>query len=118
MKSEISKESIKEFLDGKNPMEHVVNIECGYQDSEVALIIRDGDRRIMIKDDFKPFCWVKYSACIRMYKGDKQKLKWALNKTGIRIKSLRVNDDEGKGVERLENGFRYLFYATKKMTYK
>ena len=117
MKSEISKESIKEFLDGKNPMEHVVNIECGYQDSEVSLIVRDGDKRILMTDDFKPFCWVKYNACIRMYKGDKQKLKWALNKTGIRIKALRVTDDKGKGVERLENGFRYLFYSTKKMSY-
>lgn len=117
MKKEITKEDIKTFLEGTNPLQHLTNIECGYNDNMVSLIIRNGDKKYLKKDDFKPFCWVKYSACIRMYKGDRNRLKWALNKSGIKIKALEVKDENGKGVERLEKGFKYLFYADKKMTF-
>ena len=94
MEKEVTKERIEAFLNGYNPMEHITNIECGYNDDKVSIIFdgKDGHRKIK-QDDFKPFCWVKRSACIRMYNGDRSKLKWALNKAGIRIKELRSKDE-------------------------
>lgn len=114
----INHERIEQFFNGYNPMERITNIECDYNDDQVSIIFDDenGNRKIKLVD-FKPFCWVKFSACIRMYNGDRNRLKWALNKSGIRIKALKSKDDKGFESERLKNGFKYLFYATKKMSY-
>lgn len=118
MEKEVTKERIEAFLNGYNPMEHITNIECGYNDDKVSIIFdgKDGHRKIK-QDDFKPFCWVKRSACIRMYNGDRSKLKWALNKAGIRIKELRSKDENGNEADRLKNGYKFLFYSTVKTSY-
>lgn len=118
MEKEVTKERIEAFLNGYNPMEHITNIECGYNDDKVSIIFdgKDGHRKIK-QDDFKPFCWVKRSACIRMYNGDRSKLKWALNKAGIRIKELRSKDENGNEADRLKNGYKFLFYSTVRMSY-
>jgi DNA polymerase I len=117
MSREISKEEIYGFLNGKNPMEHVTCIECGYQDDKVSLIIRNEDKRLLKQDDFFPFCWVKRSACVRMYHGDREKLKYSLLKSGIKIKKLITKDENEKEEKRLINGFEFLFYADRKMSY-
>lgn len=65
------KNNIKEinsFLNGRDPMQRIVNIECGYDDDTVFIIYKteDGQKRIK-KDDFKPFVWAKNSVAVRMF---------------------------------------------------
>ena len=119
MEKEVTKERIEAFLNGYNPMEHITNIECGYDDEEVSIIFdgEDGRRKIKL-DDFKPFCWVKRSACVRMYNGDRSKLKWALNKSGIKIKELNSKDENGYEHERLKDGYKFLFYMQVPKTHR
>lgn len=118
MMKEINSEVVNDFLIGSDPMERIVNIECGYMDDHVNIIfINDkGEKRIR-KDDFKPFVWVKNSAAIRMYGGDRDLLKRKLKEYGISIKALTTKTETSKEADRLENGYKYLFYANRPMTY-
>lgn len=112
-------EKVNSFLEGYNPMERVVNIECDYED-DVAYVIynrEDGQKRVR-KMDFKPFVWVKNSACVRMFDGDRKELKKKMKEFGISVKALKISMDENKTAHpRLENGYKYMFYATKKMSW-
>ena len=115
----ITSDVINQFLMGHDPMEHIISIECTYMDDTVYIIYRakDGSKRVKL-DDFKPFIWAKNSACIRMFDGKRGTLKRKLNSYGIGVKALIVSNDETKEVpERLANGYKYLFYAKRKMSY-
>jgi DNA polymerase elongation subunit (family B) len=118
MIKEINTDVVNKFLIGSDPMEKIVNIECGYMDEQVNIIYVNskGEKRIR-KDDFKPFVWVKNSACIRMYDGDRSLLKKKLREFGIAIKLLQTKIGDNLESDRLGNGYKYLFYATKPMTY-
>jgi len=61
-------EEINSFLNGRDPMQRIVNIECGYDDDTVSIIYKteDGQKRIK-KDEFKPFVWAKNSVAVRMF---------------------------------------------------
>ena len=114
---EITNEVVNTFLNGHDPMEHIITIECSFDEDQVNIIYVDskGIKRIK-KDDFKPFIWVKHSAAIRLYDGNKAALRQALRKYGIAIKKLTTSRDEEEPNERLENGYKYLFYATRRMS--
>lgn len=111
-------EKVNKFLEGNNPMQRVINIECGYDDDKVAIIYKRDDGMKMIHyDDFKPFVWVKESACIKMFGGDRKELKKALSSFNIGIKKLNFENPKGETNERLQNGYNFLFYAKKKMSF-
>lgn len=112
-------ERIHAFLQGRDPMEHIVSIECGYQDERVSLIYvnNKGEKRVKL-DDFKPFVWAKNSVAVRMFDGDKNELKRKMREYGINCIGLTTKDEKGKTSERLEQGYRLMFYATKKMNYQ
>lgn len=116
---EITTEVVNTFLNGHDPMEHIIDIECAFDEDQVSIIYVDkkGIKRIK-KDDFKPFAWVKHSAAIRLFDGNKTKLRSALRKYGIAVKALITSKDGEEPNERLENGYKYLFYATRKMSNK
>ena len=116
---EITSEAVSAFLEGRDPMERIISIECGYDENQVSIIYVDekGVKRIK-KDDFKPFAWVKHSAAIRLFDGDKAKLRSAMRKYGIAVKALTTSKKGEKPNERLENGYKYLFYATRRMPNK
>lgn len=116
---EITTEVVNTFLNGHDPMEHIIDIECAFDEDQVSIIYVDknGVKRIK-KDDFKPFAWVKHSAAIRLFDGNKAKLRSALRKYGIAVKALITAKEGEKPNERLENGYKYLFYATRKMPNK
>ena len=69
----IATERVNEFLSGHDPMERIITIECGYDEEDVSIIYVDskGIKRIR-KDAFKPFIWVKNSAAVRMFNGDRK----------------------------------------------
>ena len=119
MANAISSEAINKFLNGHDPMERIISIECNYVEDKVSIIYvnEEGDKRVK-KDDFKPFAWAKNSACVRMFNGDRKELVKRMRERGIGVKGLITKKEGFQGHERLENGYKYLFYATRRMTYK
>ena len=112
-------EEISKFLNGKDPMERIVNIECGYGDEKVSVIYVNKDGKKMIKmDDLKPFVWAKNSVAVRMFGGDREELKKRMAEYGISVKALKTNNGLEKSDERLENGYKYMFYAKRPMSFQ
>ena len=114
----ISTERVNQFLNGHDPMERIITIECGYDEDEVSIIYVDskGIKRIR-KDAFKPFIWVKNSAATRLFNGDRKQIKSKMRQYGISVKQL-ITTMTGESVsDRLESGYKYLFYAKDKMSY-
>jgi DNA polymerase, archaea type len=120
MKQEISQEVVNTFLQGKDPMERIITIECDYQEDKVSIIYVDenGEKRIR-KDDFHPFVWIKISAAQRLFNGDRKKIMSKLREYNIGIRTLVVGNDQPieKANPRIENGYRFIFYAKTKMSF-
>ena len=114
---QITTEVVNTFLTGHDPMERIISIECSFDEDQVNIIYVDdkGVKRIK-KDDFKPFVWVKHSAAIRLFDGNRATLRKALREYGIAIKRLVTANEDGTEHERLESGYKYLFYATRRMS--
>ena len=115
---EITTEMVNTFLSGHDPMEHIVTIECDYMDDRVNIVYinEDGEKRVK-RDDFKPFAWVKNSACIRMFNGDRGTLRRKMREYGINVKALTTKTDDSLDSDRLQNGYKYLFYSLRRMPY-
>lgn len=117
--SKVSKEEVEAFLHGSNPMEHIVKIECGYDDTKAKVYYRDenGKKQCQL-DEFYPFCWAKQDASRRLYNGNRDVLKGEMSRYGITCKGLRTTKDDGTEPERMKNGYRILWYAIRPMTYQ
>ena len=116
----ITHEMVDTFLNGRDPMERIVSIESDYNDSFVSIIyVNEQGKKMVRKEPFFPFVWVKNSACQRMFGGDRRMISSKLREYGIGVKLLRTSsEDSNKEVsERIENGYKYLFKATKKMSF-
>lgn len=115
---QITEEQINRFFAGHDPMKRIVAIECDYQDSKASIIFVDdnGNKRVR-KEDFKPFVWAKNSACIRMFGGDRDKIKRKLQEYGIGVKALITHFDGQQIHERIDKGYKYMFFAKKAMPY-
>lgn len=115
---EVSKEQIERFLNGSNPQERIIKIEGNYNESKVHIIYHDENGKMKLQhDDFYPFVWCKLSVCLRLYGGDRDKLKQQMGIYGIRVKELRTADTNGNVSERMKNGFRFMFYSIIPMSY-
>jgi DNA polymerase elongation subunit (family B) len=115
----ISTEVVNTFLSGHDPMEHIITIECDYMEDKVSIVYvnDEGQKRVKL-DDFKPFIWCKNSAAIRLFDGDRKKIMQAMKNYGIACKKLKTKEEGQHEVsDRLENGYKYMFYATKRMSY-
>lgn len=114
----VTTEEITAFLNGRDPLERIISIECSYDTDSVSVIYVDdkGTKRVKI-EPFKPFVWVKRSAAVKMFDGDRRLLKRKMMSYGINVKAL-ISNLGGPDEERLENGYKFLFYATKKMSFK
>lgn len=109
---------IEQFLCGRDEMKYITNIECSYKDDTVKIIYNKDGKKLIKSDDFKPFVWAKYSVCIRMFDGNRNTLKQYMSKYNIGVKSLKFKkDDSDTAIDRLENGYRFMFYAKEKMSY-
>lgn len=63
---------------------------------------------------------MKGSATSKLFNGDRKKISSAMRKYSIACKKLKTsinNTDASKENPRLSNGYKYMFYATKPMTY-
>lgn len=112
-------EIISNFLNGRDPLEHIVSIECGYDDDQVSIIYVNskGQKRVKL-DGFRPFVWVKSSVAVRMFDGDRSELKKQMLKYGIGIRALANAQKDGGVAPRLEGGYKCMFYAKKNMSYQ
>ena len=116
---QITTEAVNSFLNGHDPMERIITIECDYQEDMVNIIYvnEKGEKRVK-RDDLKPFVWCKNSAAIRLFNGDRKKLISKMRSYGISVKQLITEDENGNENERLQSGYKYMFYAIRKMSYQ
>lgn len=109
---------INGFLNGRDPMERIISIECDYNDEQVSIIYVNSNNEKRVKlDDFKPFVWAKNSIAVRMFDGDRNELKKKMIEYGIGVKALITKTSSNES-ERLESGYKYIFYAKRKMSYQ
>ena len=119
---EITSEVVNTFLEGHDPMERIITIECEFDDDYAYIVfINDkGEKRIR-KEDFMPFVWAKRSIAQKMFDGDRKELKLQMRKYGISVKALQYKQDGERDEdvpERLLNGYTLLFYAQRKMSFQ
>ena len=114
----VTDEQISKFFEGSDPMEHIVNIELPYNSAEAEIVYYDQNgQKCIMKEGFKPFCWAKNSACIRMFQGRRAVLQSKMREYGIGVKALYTCTQSNPiPHEKLYNGYKYLFYAKKKMS--
>lgn len=115
----ITPEDVERFLNGHDPMERIISIECEYDDNTASIIYvnQNGEKRIK-RENFYPFVWVKNSACQRMFGGNRTLFIRKLRQYGIKIKALTTQGDNGTISTRIDEGYKFLFYAYRKMSYK
>ena len=119
VKKEITPEVIASFLDGNDPQERIVDLEYSYNDDFISVYYRDeNDVKQVSQEPFYPFVWAKLSACLKLFNGDKEKTKQELIRYGIWSKALDITDTEGNVVPEMRDGYNYMFYAVKPMSYK
>lgn len=114
-----NRERINNFLQGHNPMERIISMECDYQSDKVSIIYvnPNGEKRIAL-EPFKPFLWANHSVAVKMFNGDRKKIATELKKRGIACKALQIKNEQHPNPNvRLEYGYRYMFYATRPMSY-
>lgn len=118
MHEPITTEDINKFFEGSDPMTHIIAIELPYNssDAEIVYVDDNGIKRIK-KEPFKPFAWAKNSACVRMFSGDRRILLSKMREYGIKVKALYTCREDNTEVHpKLDSGYKYLFYATRKMS--
>jgi len=123
-RQEITMEAVKTFMEGHDPEERIVDIVANYRDSFVKVYYRDeDDNKCVSERPFYPFVWAKKEVCVKMKKfimdnnicgGSMAKM---LGKYGIFVKELSTKNNDGDVVESMENGYTFLFYATRAMSY-
>ena len=118
MHDPITTEDINKFFEGSDPMKRIVAIELGYDNAEAEIVyVNDEGQKRIKKEPFKPFVWAKNSDCIRMFGGQRRTLRAKMREYGIKVKPLYTcREDNPYPNEKLANGYKYLFYATHKMS--
>ena len=119
MENKVTKEQIDQFLNGTDPMEHIIKVEGSYDDDKITIIFRNDSGRLQkMTDKFYPFLWAKQSAARKLYNGNRELLKQKMLQYGITCKGLRIEDNDGNIHPRMENGYRVMFYAKFSMSYQ
>jgi DNA polymerase elongation subunit (family B) len=106
---EISKEEIKDFLEGRDPQKYIVGIESSYDENFVSLIINDPEKGKRIeKHKYRPFMWMKTPDMEKFFNGDRRLIKSKMRDYMIKIIPL-TTDLDGNGTHpRIESGFKFL----------
>ncbi len=112
-KEKVGFDVIETFLEGKHPKRYIVGIEGAYHENFVSLVINDPEKGKRIeKHKYKPFLWLKHEVSEIIYGGKKSAIKSAMRNLGVKIKPLKISDDDGNTPERLENGYKFLAECT------
>ena len=117
-KKEISLEAIEKFLDGHNDQQRIVNLDYKYDWDYIKVFYRDeNDTRCVEECPFFPFVWAKLTVCTKLCNGNRNELKALMSRYGIGVKELDVTNLQGEQCDEMLDGYRYLFYAKRKMSY-
>lgn len=116
--NKITTEEVNAFLNGSDPMERIITIECDYQSDFVSIVYvnEKGEKRIK-KDEFKPFAWCKLNAATSLYGGKRDELRMKMHTYGIGVKKLKASDEEECN-DRIKDGYKFMFFARRPMSYQ
>lgn len=118
IKRKITLEDIGKFMEGHDPEERIVNLLYKYQDSFITIVYRDEqDRKCMRTQNFYPFLWATRHACNKLCNGDRGQVSRLMKEMGIGVKKLSNVNADGEIVKDFENGYMFMFYALKPMSY-
>ena len=117
-------EDVKTFMEGHDPEERIVDIVTSYREPFVKVYYRDeDDNKCVSERPFYPFVWAKKEVCVLMKKyvmdhnicgGSLAKM---MSKYGIFVKELSTKNNFGRSIPSMENGYMYIFYATRPQAY-
>lgn len=114
----ITQEVIQTFIEGRDPMERIVNITYSYQDDFVTIFYRnENDQKCKTTESFYPFVWATHSACLKLCNGNREELKKLLAQYNIGVKRLSNTNIKGEVIDEFNNGYLFMFFAKKPMTY-
>ncbi len=115
MVENVSPEVIKNFLEGSDPQKYIVGIEADYYDPNVYLIINNPEtgKKSIETHRLRPFVWMKQEGANKLFKGDRGKIRTAVDKHSIKITKLKIDGPDGKIPDRLNSGFKYLVQGNK-----
>ena len=123
-RQEITMDDVKIFLEGHDPEERIVHISTNYRDQFVKVYYRDeNDNRCVSERPFYPFIWAKREVCVLMKKYVTENkicngsLANLMGKHGVFVKELSTKNNDGESVDVMENGYTFLFYATRPTSY-
>lgn len=117
-KKEITPEIVSTFLSGRDPQERIVNFDYKYNDDFITIIYRnENDEKCAHRDFFMPFLWATKRACLRLCNGDRVELSKLMKQYNIWVKALDTTNSKGEIVEEILDGYTFMFYSTKPMSY-
>jgi len=103
---------IENFLEGRSDKKYVVAVEANNYTNKASLVIHNPEtgKKNVEEKEFEPFLYMKdiTRMGIPFYPNNSELKNRNLKKYGIKIKKLRIEDNYGHAVERLENGYKYL----------
>jgi DNA polymerase elongation subunit (family B) len=115
---EITDDEILKFLEGHDPQERIVNIECFNNNDFATIYYRDeNDIKHKTTEPFYPFLWARKTACLKLCNGDRNEIKRLLKKHNIAVKKLDTTNVNGEIVEKMNDGYTFMFYSTKPQSY-
>lgn len=109
-------EQVEKFLNGRNVnQKHIVCIEGSSYSNNVNLVIDDleNNRKYIKSEEYKPFIYVKdlKKLGIPFYENRRDEYRENMDKYKVSFKTLRTTDNNGSIIDRLENGYKYIFYT-------
>ena len=103
---------IKEFLEGHNDKKYVIAVETDFSSNKARVYSQSPDTndKRMELIPFKPFIYIKdfKRLGVKLYDDNRDRLSAAMRRHEIKVKPMRVTDDNGGVIERLDNGYKYL----------
>ena len=118
IKKEVTPEVIKTFLDGYDPQERIVNFDYQYQNDFIKIFYRDeDDNKCVTTEPFYPFLWATKNACLKLCNQNRDELIALMKKYGVWSKALDTTNTNGEVVESILNGYTFMFYAVKPLSY-
>lgn len=113
-----TKEEIRQFLLGKNPLSGVVAVSVKGSDDFATIQRRCGERKIVDRIAYKPFLWATKRACARLFGGNRSIVSKRLRDFNIECVGLDakgIKDTENVNVK--ENGYSVSFRAKSPMSW-
>lgn len=114
----ITEQEIDTFINGRDTMTGIVNIEYQYRNDYVEVYYRDAnDQKHISKEPFYPFLYATKEACRKMCGGDRNKVRSLMQSCHIAMTGMSTCDNEGNVVAEMEKGYTVRIQATQPMSY-